>query len=120
MGCHSHVNNAHGFDVVMLDAYIDKKDKETCISCHMPKVMGSKTKLTDSKMHAYHGIAGLHNLSKDLGKYIDFQIKQNKRGFTLTIVNQANHALFGQAYREGVLQVTIVRDGKIAEVAGAT
>ncbi|MEN4053197.1 MULTISPECIES: multiheme c-type cytochrome [Sulfurimonas] len=112
MGCHSHVNNAHGFDVVMLDAYIDKKDKETCISCHMPKTMGSKTTLRDSKTHAYHGIAGLHKFSKDLGKYIDIDVTKDTKGFTVNIINQANHALFGQAYREGILEVKIVRDGK--------
>jgi len=109
MGCHSHVNNAHDFDIIMLDAYIDKKDKNTCISCHMPQIMGSKTTLTDSKTHAYHGIAGVHTLSKSLGKYIDFKVKKTPKGFTVTIVNQANHALFGQAYREGTLHVKILR-----------
>ncbi len=112
MGCHSHASNVHGFDVIMLDAYIDKKDKESCISCHMPKVTGSKTTLRDSKTHAYHGIAGLHNLSKNLGKYIDINVTKNIKGFTVNIVNHANHALFGQAYREGILKVKIIRDGK--------
>ncbi|QOP45826.1 multiheme c-type cytochrome [Sulfurimonas paralvinellae] len=112
MGCHSHVNNEHGFDVIMLDAYIDKKDKETCISCHMPKIMGSKTTLRDTKTHAYHGMAGVHNMSKSLGKYIDISAEKNKNGFVIQIKNQANHALFGQAYREGVLQVSISRKGK--------
>jgi hypothetical protein len=112
MGCHSHDNNAHGFDVIMLDAYIDKKDKNTCISCHMPQVMGSKTTLRDTKTHAYHGIAGIHNMSEALGKYIDFSIKKNAKGFIVKIKNQANHALFGQTYREGVLEVSISRKGK--------
>ncbi|WP_434579747.1 hypothetical protein MLC52_06900 [Sulfurimonas sp. NW15] len=109
MGCHSHVNNAHDFDIIMLDAYIDKKDKNTCISCHMPQTMGSKTTLSDSKTHAYHGIAGLHKLSKSLGKYINFHVQKHEKGFQVSIENLANHALFGQAYREGVLDVTIIR-----------
>ncbi len=116
MGCHSHVNNAHGFDVIMLDAYIDKKDKNTCISCHMPQTMGSKTTLSDSKTHAYHGIAGIHNLSESLGKYIDVNVEKTPKGFVVKIKNQANHALFGQAYREGILQVSIQRAGKTIEL----
>ncbi len=113
MGCHSHVNNDNDFDIIMLDAYIDKKDKHTCISCHMPQIMGSKTTLRDSKTHAYHGIAGVHNLSESLGKYIDVTVKKNTNGFDIKIVNQANHALFGQAYREGILNVKIIRDNEI-------
>jgi hypothetical protein len=116
MGCHSHVNNEHGFDVIMLDAYIDKKDKNTCISCHMPQIMGSKTTLRDTKTHAYHGIAGLHNMSKSLGKYIDIDVKKSTHGFVIEIKNQANHALFGQAYREGILTVSISRKGKTIQL----
>jgi len=116
MGCHSHTNNKHGVDMIMLDAYIDKKDKETCISCHMPKVMGSKTTLSDSKTHAYHGIMGLHNMDKSLGKYIDINIQKTSNGFDVKIKNQANHALFGEAYKEGILEVNILRNGKIIKL----
>lgn len=112
MGCHSHVNNENGLDIIMLDAYIDKKDKHTCISCHMPQTMGSKTTLKDSKTHAYHGISGVHNLSESLGKYIELKIEKNSNGFNVKIINQANHALFGQAYREGVLNIVIIRGNK--------
>jgi hypothetical protein len=75
----------------------------------MPQIMGSKTTLTSTKTHAYHGIAGVHNLSKSLGKYITFKLKKSPEGFTINIINQANHALFGQAYREGTLHVKILR-----------
>ena len=112
MGCHSHENNVHGFDVIMLDAYIDKNDKGTCISCHMPKVMGSKTTLRDSKVHAYHGMAGLYQLSESLGKYIDFKVKKSDKGFDVKILNQTNHALFGGTFREGILEAKIIRSGK--------
>jgi formate-dependent nitrite reductase cytochrome c552 subunit len=96
----------------MLDAYIDKKDKHTCISCHMPQIMGSKTTLSNSKTHAFHGIAGIHQQTESLGQYIDFEIEKNLHGFNVKIINQANHALFGEAYREGILEVTILRAGK--------
>ncbi|WP_457749009.1 cytochrome c3 family protein [Sulfurimonas sp.] len=116
MGCHSHVNNDEGFDIIMLDAYIDKKDKHTCISCHMPQIMGSKTTLKDSKTHAYHGIAGVHQMSESLGKYVDVKIKKENNGFDIILINQANHALFGQAYREGVLNVKITREHRTIQL----
>ena len=113
MGCHSHTNNEHGLDIVMLDAFIDKKDKHTCISCHMPQVLGSKVTLNKSKTHAYHGIAGIYKMNEEMGKYITFDVKKTEQGFTVDIINHANHALFGQAYREGKLLVSIERDHKM-------
>ncbi len=112
MGCHAHTDNEHGVDILMLDAFIDKKDKETCISCHMPQVPGTKVTLKHTPTHAYHGFAGIHNMTEALGKYIDFNVSRTADGFDITIVNHANHALFGQAYREGVLKVSINHNGK--------
>ena len=112
MGCHSHTNNEHGFDTVMLDAMIDKDDKNSCISCHMPQVLGSKVTLKDSKTHAYHGIAGIYHMNREMGKYIDFKVTQSSNGFVVTLTNKSNHALFGQALREGVLNATITRNDK--------
>ena len=116
MGCHSHTNNEHGFDTVMLDAMIDKDDKNSCISCHMPQVLGSKVTLKDSKTHAYHGIAGIYHMNREMGKYIDLKVTQNSDGFVVTLINKSNHALFGQALREGVLTATITRDDKELEL----
>ena len=112
MGCHSHTNNEHGFDTVMLDAMIDKKDKNSCISCHMPQVLGSKVTLKESKTHAYHGIAGIYHMNREMGKYIDFKVTQSSNSFIVTLTNKSNHALFGQALREGVLNATIERNNK--------
>ena len=116
MGCHSHTNNEHGFDTVMLDAMIDKKDKNSCISCHMPQVLGSKVTLKESKTHAYHGIAGIYHMNREMGKYIDFKVVQNDKGFTASVINHSNHALFGQALREGILTATITRNNKTIEL----
>ncbi len=112
MGCHSHTNNEHGFDIVMLDALIKKDDKNTCISCHMPQVPGSKVTLAESKTHAYHGISGIFHRNQDMGQYIDFNVSKEEKGFTVDIHNQANHALFGQALRQGVLKASIERNRK--------
>ncbi len=112
MGCHSHTNNEHGFDTAMLDAVIDDKDKNSCVTCHMPQVMGSKVSLSDSRTHAFHGMAGIYHMNSEMGKYIDFELKEDSSGFSVTVVNKSNHALFGQALREGILKTTIMRNGK--------
>ena len=112
MGCHSHTNNEHNFDIVMLDALITKEDKNTCVTCHMPQILGSKVTLNESKTHAFHGIAGIYHMNKEMGKYIDFNVSKTDKGFTIDVINQANHALFGQALREGKLKASIEREGK--------
>ena len=112
MGCHSHTNNEHGFDTAMLDAMINKDDKNTCVTCHMPQVIGTKVTINETKTHAYHGIAGIYHMNKEMGKYIDFKVTKNANGFMVSVVNKSNHALFGQALRQGTLKVSIERGTK--------
>ncbi len=112
MGCHSHTNNEHSFDISMLDAMIDDKDKNTCVTCHMPQVAGTKVTLLNTKTHAYHGIAGIYHKTKDLGKYVDFEVSKSDHGFKIRVINRSNHALFGQAFRQGILKVQIIRNSK--------
>ncbi len=112
MGCHSHTNNEHSFDITMLDALIDKNDKNTCVTCHMPQVSGTKVTINETKTHAYHGIAGIYHMNKSMGEYIEFKVEKKAKGFSVKVINKSNHALFGQAFREGVLKVQILRDSK--------
>jgi len=110
MGCHSHTNNEHSFDISMLDAMIDKNDKNTCVTCHMPQISGTKVTIKETKTHAYHGIAGIYHMNKSMGKYIEFKVEKRVKGFNVRVINKSNHALFGQAFREGMLKVEIMRD----------
>lgn len=116
MGCHSHVNNEHSFDITMLDAMIDKKDKNNCVTCHMPQISGTKVTINESKTHAFHGIAGIYHMNREMGKYIEFKLEKQENNFNVNIINKSNHALFGQSFREGVLQVNISRNGKIIKL----
>ena len=91
-----------------------KKDdsKETCISCHMPKLQGSFVNLKDTKKHAFHGIS-IHTTDISLlSKYIKLSLNQTSKGFEINIKNKANHTLFAQPLRLNQLRVTIERDGK--------
>jgi len=112
MGCHSHTNNEHSFDTTMLDALIDKNDKNTCVTCHMPQVSGTKVTINETKTHAFHGIAGIYHMNKSMGQYIEFKVEKKADGFSIKVINKSNHALFGQAFREGVLKVQLLRDSK--------
>ncbi len=112
MGCHSHTNNEHSFDITMLDAMIDKNDKNSCVTCHMPQVSGTKVTINETKTHAYHGIAGIYHMNKSMGEFIEFKVSKNAKGFSVKVINKSNHALFGQAFRQGVLKVQILRDKK--------
>ncbi len=116
MGCHSHTNNEHSFDITMLDAAISENDENTCITCHMPQVPGTKVTLLNTKTHAYHGIAGIYHNTKSMGNFIEFKVNKNTNGFGVKVVNKSNHALFGQVYRQGILKVEIIRDGKSIEL----
>jgi len=116
MGCHSHTNNEHSFDITMLDAMIDKNDKNTCVTCHMPQVLGTKVTINETKTHAYHGIAGIYHMNRSMGEFIDFKVIRAAKGFSIKVINKSNHALFGQAFRQGVLKVKILRDEKIVNL----
>lgn len=116
MGCHSHTNNEHSFDISMLDAVISEKDENSCVTCHMPQVLGTKVTINETKTHAYHGIAGIYHKSKNMGEYIDFKLTKDSSSFSVTVVNRSNHALFGQAFRQGILKAEIKRDGKTIEL----
>ncbi len=116
MGCHSHTNNEHSFDITMLDAKIDEKDKNSCITCHMPQVLGTKVTINETKTHAYHGIAGIYHMNKNMGEYIEFKLSKNSGNFSVEVINKSNHALFGQAFRQGILKAQINRSGKIIEL----
>ena len=116
MGCHSHTNNEHSFDISMLDAAISETDKNTCVTCHMPQVLGTKVTINETKTHAYHGIAGIYHKQTKMGEYIDFKVTKNAKDFKVNVINKSNHALFGQALRQGVLKAEITRDGKSTEL----
>ncbi len=115
LGCHDHKQNGKGFSVC--DMQIKKDDsKETCISCHMPKLKGSFVNLKDTIKHAFHGIS-IHNMDVSLlSKYIKLSLNQTAKGFEINIKNRANHILFAQPLRLNQLRITIERDGKNIEL----
>ncbi len=110
MGCHSHKQNAHGFNVCKMDAPLD--EKQNCITCHMPKVKGSFSTIKKTPTHRFHGFAGVSSNPELLSKYVDLKLRQNKNGWYIEVHNKASHELFLHPMRLGELRIYRERDGK--------
>jgi len=113
MGCHSHKENSHGFDVCTTDEAGAKDTKENCITCHMPKIGGTATTVRLSQKHTFHGFAGARVESRMLSKYVGLDFVTNANGFDVTIDNQAPHALMTHPLRVVQLKVNVTRDSKV-------
>ena len=111
LGCHDHKQNGKNFSVC--DMQIKNDDsKETCISCHMPKIQGSFVNLKNTKTHAFHGIS-IHTMNISLlSKHIKLSLHQTTKGFEVSIENKANHTLFAQPLRLSQLRVSIEKEDK--------
>ena len=109
MGCHSHKQNSKEFLVCSTQKPDLENKKENCITCHMPKVLGSATTVRISKTHRFHGFAGARVKPKMLSKYVTLNLDKQNKGFNLTIQNNAPHNLLTHPLRKVQLRVSIVR-----------
>ncbi|MEA3374547.1 MAG: multiheme c-type cytochrome [Campylobacterota bacterium] len=112
MGCHSHKQNAHGFEVCRTDVKAEAVDEQTCIGCHMPMIKGSMNTVNETPTHRYHGFPGAHDKPKMLSKYVKLDLKRTDAGFVVSVKNEANHPLFLHPLRLSQLKVSIKREGK--------
>ncbi len=108
MGCHSHKQNAHKFEVCTTTQAKDTNNtKGNCISCHMPSVKGTMNTIHKTDMHIYHGFTGASNSPKMLAQYVKIAFNQSNEGFEVSIKNEATHPLFLHPLRVAQLQVTV-------------
>ena len=112
MGCHSHKQNSHKFDVCKTEDEGAKNTKENCITCHMPKMDGTATTVRLSKTHAYHGFAGARVKPELLAQYVTVGITQSAAGFNVALHNKAPHDLMSHPLRVVQLKATLTRDNK--------
>ncbi len=116
MGCHSHRQNSHEFNVCSIEED-GAKDKETnCISCHMPKIDGTATTVRKSKQHTYHGFAGARVKPEMLSQYVELEFKNSNKGFEVVVQNKAPHDFMTHPLRVAQLRVTLIRDTKQTEL----
>ena len=111
MGCHSHKVNKHSLTLCATQSENDMGEAN-CISCHMPKVKGSASNISDTKTHSFHGFSGAHFHSDMLTQYVDISILKNKNDFIITIDNKSPHSLLLHPLRVGVLKISVKRADK--------
>ena len=112
MGCHSHKQNAHEFEVCSTSEAGAINTSSNCITCHMPKIDGSATTVRISKQHAFHGFAGSRVAPQMLSKYVSIDINKDTNSFKLLVNNHAPHNLLTHPLRVVQLRSVLVRDRK--------
>ena len=112
MGCHSHKQNSHQFEVCTTDKAKTKDTKQNCITCHMPKVDGTATTVKISTQHSFHGFSGARKHHKMLSKYVLLDYAKNENGFEISVKNEAPHNLLTHPLRVVQLRTTLIRDEK--------
>ena len=110
MGCHSHKQNSKKFTVCATQKTDVKNTKENCITCHMPKILGSATTVRISKTHRFHGFAGSRVEPKMLSKYIVLNLKKEDKSFEISVQNRAPHNLLTHPLRVVQLRVKLIRN----------
>lgn len=116
MGCHSHMKNDNNFNLCAVEEEGAQDESKNCISCHMPKIAGSKSSVKVTKEHTFHGFTNKDNQKIFLDKYIKIDFKENKENFEISIKNEATHNLFLQPLRVAVLKVNILRDNNVIKL----
>jgi hypothetical protein len=113
MGCHSHLKNSSNLLICNNSNMKSTNNKQNCITCHMPKVIGSATTIKITKKHAYHGFLGAFNKPKLLAKYIDLKVLKENNSIKVLITNNTPHPLFTQPLRVLRLKVDILEKDKV-------
>lgn len=111
IGCHSHNVNKAGLNLCSTNLN-DEMSGANCVSCHMPKVKGSKSSISDTGTHSFHGFAGSHFHSDMLTQYVDISILRNIDNFIVNIDNRSSHALLLHPLRVVVLKINVQRAHK--------
>jgi hypothetical protein len=111
MGCHAHKKGSNGFAICDLEVK-QGDSKESCISCHMPQVSGSKAQQQHTSTHAFHGSSIRNGTPTHLSSSIALSLEKREQGFVITVQNKATHTLFIHSLRLGELRVAIERAGK--------
>jgi hypothetical protein len=112
IGCHSHKMNKHGMNICSTNIK-NELDEANCVSCHMPKVLGSVSDLHNTTTHSFHGFPGVHNHQELLAKYVDISILKNISNFEISVDNKSSHSLLLHPLRVAKLKVKVKRDGKV-------
>lgn len=112
MGCHSHRENSHGFEVCNTKDQYDKTSD--CIGCHMPKISGTVEKKNHGmrKEYASHNFLGVHS-QEMVKKAVKLELSYKNEVLELVISNKMGHSIITHPMRLKFAKTTILRDSKI-------
>jgi hypothetical protein len=112
MGCHSHKQNAHEFEVC--NTLNENNQKSDCIGCHMPKAAGGIEKFNKRGRDEYttHQFLGIHS-AEMVKKAVKLQLKQKGNSIALTISNKMGHSIITHPMRLKFAKTVVLRDNKV-------
>lgn len=112
MGCHSHKQNAKGFEVCNTKNEFDKTSD--CIGCHMPKAPGGNEKFNKKGRDEYitHEFLGVHSEAM-VKKAVKIELSYENGVIDLDITNKMGHAIITHPMRLKYAKTTVSRAGKV-------
>ena len=112
MGCHSHKENAHGFQVCNTFNEFDKRSD--CIKCHMPKAPGKVEKFNKKGRDEYatHDFLGIHS-AQMVKKAVGIKLSYSDATLKLEIENKMGHSIIVHPMRLKFAKTVVLRDSKI-------
>lgn len=112
MGCHSHKENSHGFEVCNTK---DQNDaRSDCIGCHMPKANGGNEKFNKRgrDQYATHKFLGIRS-DEMIKKTLKLELVYKDNNIELTIVNKMGHSIITHPMRLKFAKTVVKRGGKV-------
>lgn len=112
MGCHSHKQNAKGFEVCNTKNQYDKTSD--CIGCHMPSTPGTIDKQNKGIRNEYasHEFLGVHSLDM-VKKAVKLELIYKDEVLELTITNKMGHSIITHPMRLKFAKTIITRNSKV-------
>ncbi|QFR48515.1 hypothetical protein FJR48_01740 [Sulfurimonas lithotrophica] len=112
MGCHSHKQNSHGFEVCNTKNQYDKTSD--CIGCHMPSTPGTIEKKNKGLRESYksHEFLGVHS-NEMVKKAVKLELSYKDEKINLIISNKMGHSIITHPMRLKFAKTVVKRDGKI-------
>nr|WP_321267429.1 multiheme c-type cytochrome [uncultured Sulfurimonas sp.] len=111
MGCHSHKQNGHGFEVCNTKNQYDKTSD--CIGCHMTRTPGTVEKKNKGmrKNYASHDFLGVHS-QEMVKKAVKLELHYEAEILKLTITNKMGHSVITHPMRLKFAKTVIKRGSK--------
>lgn len=112
MGCHSHKENSHGFEVCNTKDQYDKRSD--CIGCHMPKASGGNEKFNKKGRSEYatHNFLGIRS-AEMVKKTVKLELAYQNDIIELTIINKMGHSIITHPMRLKYAKTVVLRDKKV-------